>query len=196
MPLTLANKITITRIFAIPLFVLVLLYYINIVSKGGFVPALRWIAFFIFVSIFLLDALDGYLARKRKEITNLGKLLDPIADKSLLISALILLSSANAEKAFDPYLPVWFVLIAISRDIILIVGALVIQNIAGKVIIQPRISGKITTFLQGISIVWVLLGLWSKPFLWLLFITAFFTCISAIQYLLDGIKQLEKSKQS
>lgn len=194
MPLTLANRITILRIFSIPLFVLMLIYYTTGVAKGTPVVELRWIATGIFLGIFLLDAVDGYLARVRREITNLGTLLDPLADKAVLVSALILLSSPAAEKAFQPHLPIWFVLVAVSRDIILVIGALIIQNIVGSVRVQPRISGKITTFFQGTIVFWVLVGMPASPLLWLLCIAAFFTGVSAVQYLLDGIRQLEKAK--
>lgn len=194
MPLTLANRITILRIFSIPLFVLMLIYYTTGVAKGAPRVELRWVATGIFLGIFLLDAVDGYLARIRREITNLGTLLDPLADKAVLVSALILLSGPAAEKAFHPHLPIWFVIAAVSRDAILVIGALIIESIVGSVSVQPRIAGKITTFFQGTIVFWVLVGLPASPFLWLLGITAFFTGVSAVQYLLDGIRQLEKAK--
>ncbi|HUI91334.1 MAG TPA: CDP-alcohol phosphatidyltransferase family protein [Chitinivibrionales bacterium] len=194
MPLTLANRITILRIFAVPLFVAALLYYTTGVAKGAPEIVLRWVATGIFLGIFLFDAVDGYLARIRREITALGTLLDPLADKAVLVSALILLSDPAAEKAFSPHLPIWFMIAAVSRDAILVIGGLIIQSIMGSVRVQPRITGKITTFFQGTIIFWVLVGLPASPFLWLLYIAAFFTAVSAVQYLLDGIRQLEKAK--
>jgi cardiolipin synthase (CMP-forming) len=194
MPLTLANRITILRIFAIPLFVLMLIYYSAGVVKGDPQPALRWIATAVFLGIFLLDAVDGYIARTRRQITKLGTLLDPLADKAVLVSALILLCGPAAENAFYPHLPVWFVLVAVSRDAILVIGALMIQSIIGNVNVQPRITGKITTFFQGAIVLWVLVGLPAPLFVWPLGIGAFFIGASAVQYLLDGIKQLEKAK--
>lgn len=156
--------------------------------------ALRWAGLAVFLGIFLLDAVNGYLARARREITNLGTLLDPLADKAVLLSSLILLSGHGAEKAFVPHLPVWFVLVAVSRDAILVIGALIIQSITGSVQIQPRIMGKITTFLQGTAILWVLIGLPGRPLVWMVGFAAFFTGASAVQYLLDGIRQLEREK--
>ncbi len=194
MPLTLANRITIARIFAVPLFVLAILYYAMSVAKGEPHMILRWTGLAVFLGIFLLDAVDGYLARMRREISALGTLLDPLADKAALISALILLSGHSAEKAFVPHLPVWFALVAISRDAILVLGVLIIQSITGSVRVQPRMLGKITTFLQGTSILWVLFGLPAAPLAWMLGAAAFFTGASAVQYLLDGIRQLEREK--
>lgn len=194
MPLTLANRITILRIFTIPLFILTLMYYSGGVARGEPLTALRWTALAIFLGIFLLDAVDGYIARTRREITNLGTLLDPLADKAILLSALILLSGPDAEKAFRPHLPLWFVLVAVSRDAILIIGSLIIQSIVGKVRVQPRLSGKVTTFLQGTIVFWVLVGLPAAPFIWIVAVAAVLTAVSAVQYLLDGVRQLEKEK--
>ena len=194
MPLTLANKITIIRIFSVPLFVLLIIYYSMSVTKGNPHMALRWAGLAVFLGIFLLDAVDGYIARSRREITSLGTLLDPLADKAVLVSSLILLSGHSAEKAFIPHLPVWFALVAISRDVILVIGALIIQSVTGSVRIQPRVLGKATTFFQGIAIALVLVGLPAKALVWFLCVTAFFTAASALQYLLDGIKQLERTR--
>lgn len=194
MPLTLANRITILRILTVPLFILMLMYYGNGMAKGEEHAALRWVATGIFLGIFLLDAVDGYIARTRREITSLGTILDPLADKAILLSALILLSD-RSPAAFHPQLPMWFVLAAISRDAILIVGALIIQSIVGNVVIRPRITGKITTFFQGTVILWALVGLPAPVFQWLLWTAALFTLVSGIQYLLDGTRQLERAKQ-
>jgi cardiolipin synthase len=194
MPLTLANRITILRIFAVPLFILMLMYS-NGMVRGEQHAELRWIATGIFLGIFLLDAVDGYIARTRRQITSLGTILDPLADKAVLISALILLSDHSPAYALQPRLPMWFVLTAISRDAILIVGALIIQSIIGKVHIRPRITGKITTFFQGTVILWALIGLPQPAFRWLLWTATLFTLVSTVQYLLDGIRQLEREKQ-
>lgn len=195
MPLTLANRITILRILAIPFFILLLLYYSSGFARSQGVAALRWCATGIFLGIFLLDAVDGYVARVRREITSLGTILDPLADKAVLLSALILLSLPRSAAAFQPHLPVWFVLVAISRDGILVTGAAIIQSIMGGVTVRPRITGKIATFFQGTVVVWSLIGLPAgSPFFWLVCSAAFFTLVSAVQYIFDGIRQLEKAK--
>jgi CDP-diacylglycerol--glycerol-3-phosphate 3-phosphatidyltransferase len=194
MPLTLANRITILRILAIPFFILLLIYYSSGFAKAQGVPMLRWSATGIFLGIFLLDAVDGYMARVRREITSLGTILDPLADKAVLLSALILLSMPASAAAFKPHLPMWFVLVAISRDAILITGAAIIQSITGTVTVRPRITGKIATFFQGTVVVWTLIGFPPAPFPWVLYTAAFFTLVSAVQYIFDGIRQLEKAK--
>jgi cardiolipin synthase (CMP-forming) len=193
-PLTLANRITILRILAIPLFILLFMYYTSGVAKSQGIAMLRWCTTGIFLGIFLLDAVDGYVARVRREITSLGTILDPLADKAVLLSALILLSMPGSAAAFQPHLPMWFLLTAISRDAILVTGAAIIQSIMGTVTVQPRITGKIATFFQGAVVVWSLIGLPPAPFSWILYTAAFFTLVSAVQYIFDGIRQLEKAK--
>jgi cardiolipin synthase len=122
----------------------------------------------------------------------LGTILDPFADKALLLSALILLSYSSKE-AYDTHLPIWFVWLVISRDVMLVAGAVLVHVISGTVKVRPRLSGKITTFFQMVLIVWVLLNLPGKPFPLILWSAAVFTGISAVQYFFDGIRQFERS---
>jgi CDP-diacylglycerol--glycerol-3-phosphate 3-phosphatidyltransferase len=192
MPLTLANKITLGRMLFIPLFILLILYYNKSVALGAAEINLRWFATAVFLGIFLLDAVDGYIARSRNEISKLGTLLDPLADKAMLLSALIILG--HPSLAFETNLPMWFVLLVISRDVMLIGGALIIQSIVGHVTVRPRISGKATTFFQMAVIIWVLIGLSGKIFFGLVYTAAALTFLSALQYVFDGIRQLEKVK--
>ena len=192
MPLTLANRITLGRMLFIPLFILLILYYNKSVAQGAAEINLRWFATAVFLGIFLLDAVDGYIARSRKEISKLGTLLDPLADKAMLLSALIILG--HPSLAFETNLTMWFVLLVISRDVMLIGGALIIQSIVGHVTVRPRISGKATTFFQMAVIIWVLIGLSGKIFFGLVYTAAALTFLSALQYIFDGIRQLEKVK--
>jgi CDP-diacylglycerol--glycerol-3-phosphate 3-phosphatidyltransferase len=189
--LTLANRITIARIMLIPVFILLTIYYTISVDAGQPNEWLRWTSLMVFLLTSLTDALDGYFARSRGERTRLGTLLDPLADKSLLLSALILLSGPWG-RTFQPHLPIWYVLLVISRDVLLIAGAIVIHMHAGHTEVRPRISGKLATVFQMGLIVWVL-GIGSEyGFAWVLGCAAACTLLSAVQYLIDGVKQLEK----
>jgi CDP-diacylglycerol--glycerol-3-phosphate 3-phosphatidyltransferase len=194
MPLTLATRVTILRILFIPLFILLINYYDASVASGNPVIMWRWIATGLFLLEFILDALDGYLARSRGEITKLGTILDPLADKTMLLSALFLLM--HPSGAFTSHLPPWFVLLVVSRDAMLIAGSLIIQSHAGHVIVRPRISGKATTFFQMLVILWILFGLSAHIFIIPLTCAALCTALSAIQYFLDGIHQLDKENNS
>ena len=172
------NWLTIFRIFLVPVFIIFIGY-----NKPLY-------ALLVFILAGLTDALDGYLARKLNQITNLGKILDPIADKALLVSAFIFIYNSNFEIKF----PYWFVVLVISRDIYLVAGSALIYFFKGYVKIKPSIFGKITTFLQILSVIVVLCAnIFYFPYeyvQYLLYITALFTVLSAIFYTRDGLLQL------
>ncbi len=191
MPLTLANKITIFRILCVPVFILLITYYNMSVKDANPQEILRWSAAILFFCTMFLDAVDGYIARTRGQITRLGTIIDPLADKALLISSLVVLSK-SPEGAFIVSIPVWYLLIVISRDALLLIGAVIIHVTCGNVVVQPRICGKATTFFQIILISWILAGLSPVVFPHLIRITSAMVLYSAARYTLDGIKQLEK----
>ena len=135
--MTISNKLTILRIIMVPVFVALMML------DMGF-----W-ATIVFVVASLTDMLDGYLARKRNEITNFGKFADPIADKILVVSALVCLTEIAV-------VPAWTVIIVISREFI--VSGLRMAAAAQNVVIAADGFGKIKTITQMISITMLLLG--------------------------------------
>ena len=176
--MNLANKITIARILIIPFFVAAVLY-----------AKLRWAAA-IFIIAVLSDALDGYIARVKGERTELGALLDPIADKLLLISAFVCFSIVGdipVHLRLPPYVPV----IIISRDIFMGIGCLVIYIIKGGLQIKPTRLGKITTFLQMITIIALIFQFAYTPALWN--IAILFTVISGLDYIKKGGRLLNET---
>ncbi len=189
--ITFANKITFIRIFNVPVFILLLLYFKNSVKLDSPNELFRYLAIAVFLVTISLDALDGYLARIRNEITKLGSILDPIADKSLLVSAFILLSG-NSFGTAHPHLPVWFVLLVISRDILLIAGALIIKLFAGSIHVQARILGKAATFFQTAVITIVLFKANGIILTTSVIIAAVFTLASGVQYIIEGYRQIDK----
>jgi cardiolipin synthase (CMP-forming) len=191
MSMTLANRITLLRLFLVPFFVLLLIYYEKSVSCGQRNEAFRIAASIVFIATFFSDALDGYIARSRNQVSRLGTILDPMADKALLLSGLVMLSYSSAHS-YATHLPVWFVWLVISRDVMLVSGSILIHFLFGSVIVKPRLPGKITTFFQMLIIVWVLMNLPSAPFWWVLLTGAVFTIISGVQYFYDGIRQFDK----
>src|SRR5882724_2674031 len=123
--MTTANKITILRILLVPFFVVEVLYYV----KDGH-DLHRLLAIISFGVAAVCDGVDGYIARRYDQRSELGAILDPLADKLLLVSGIVLLS-------FDqrPYLqsvPLWLTGTIIGRDILLLTGLIVIQMIVGK----------------------------------------------------------------
>ncbi len=186
--LTLANRVTLLRILAIPFFVLTVLYYAAGYRRGEPRDILRVISVLIFVGTALTDALDGYLARSRGERTVLGSFLDPIADKTLLVSTLVLLS-CDLGGAFHR-LPLWFTVLVISRDLVLVAGIVLIHLIDGPVPIRPSLTGKAATFFQMVALAWILVRLDPGPLRWLVGTAGFFTLASGFQYVLRGSRLL------
>lgn len=190
--LTLANRITIARFMLIPVFILMTINYMGSVTENAPNELWRLAAVMTFLITCVSDALDGYFARSRNERTRLGTLLDPLADKTLLLSGLILLTGPWG-RAFVPHLPPWYVLLVISRDVLLIAGALFIHFACGHTEVHPRAAGKMATFFQMGLILWVLSSAPARGFPWMLGAASACTLISAFQYLSDGIRQLEKA---
>jgi CDP-diacylglycerol--glycerol-3-phosphate 3-phosphatidyltransferase len=186
--LTLANKITIGRILLIPLFVLLSMDYIRDSRHGHPQEWERLLACAIFALAAVSDGVDGYIARRYHQKSELGTFLDPLADKALLVSALILLSHDNGD-AFEQ-LPLWFAVLVISRDAILLAGTVLIHILVGHATSHPRMVGKCATFFQMITLGWVLLKIQHPPFNWPMVAAGVFTFISGVWYIFDGVKQL------
>lgn len=187
--LTLATKVTIIRIMGVPVFIALLVYYLIGLRDGEDIALERTLALVVFAAVAVTDALDGYLARSRNEVTDLGRMLDPIADKALLLSGLVLLTRPSLP-ALAPHIPVWFTTLVISRDVVLILGSFLVHELAGNVTVQPRISGKLATVFQMATIIWVLIGGAERQFNWFVGAAAVLTAISWVQYVVDGARQL------
>ena len=178
-----ANKLSVFRILCTPFFVAALIYY----SPQR--DYLRWVALGIFSLACLSDLLDGFIARRLKQRTSLGAILDPLADKTLLITSFITLASL---KTFPPSLklPTLVPIIIISRDAIILLGVALIHVLKKEIEILPTILGKLTTFFQMVTVLVVIAHLTFAPFIWSLAI--FFTIVSGIQYISRGIKILSE----
>jgi CDP-diacylglycerol--glycerol-3-phosphate 3-phosphatidyltransferase len=188
MGMTTANKITILRVLLIPFFVLELLYYIRTGNEAH-----RWLAFLSFAVAAICDGVDGYVARRYNQRSELGAILDPTADKLLLVSAIVLLSLNNSRLA---QIPLWLTSIIIGRDVILTIGVAVIHYTCGKVTVRPHFIGKVATVLQMATVLWILLKI--NPSWLEIWTTAAAACTggSGVLYVLDGIRQLSTSPTS
>ena len=169
--ITLASKITIARILLIPIFMVFMLV------PG--VPYGNYIAAFIFVVASVTDSLDGHIARSRNQITIFGKFLDPLADKLLVTSALIILVEQGK-------VPSAIAFIIVAREF-LVSGLRMVAVTEGKVIAASML-GKIKTVIQLVAIVAILLD--NMPFSLigvpaadiLLYVALFLTLWSGIDY--------------
>jgi cardiolipin synthase (CMP-forming) len=185
--MTTANKITILRILLIPFFVVELIYYVR---SGN--EAHRLAALLCFAVAAILDGVDGYIARRYNQISELGKILDPLADKLLLVSGVVALSFDHGP--FLGQIPLWLTGTIIGRDLLIVIGMVVIQMTVGKVGVRPRFTGKIATVLQMSAVIWILLkwdaGQGAHWFLYCALAAAAFTGLSGLLYVWDGIRQL------
>jgi CDP-diacylglycerol--glycerol-3-phosphate 3-phosphatidyltransferase len=181
--MTTANKVTILRILLVPFFVVEVLYYVSTALEAH-----RLAALLCFAVAAICDGVDGYIARHYNQKSELGAILDPLADKLLLVSGVVVLSFDHA-----PYLeriPLWLTGTIIGRDVLLLLGLIVIQMTVGKVTVRPRLVGKLATVLQMASVLWVLLK-WHSPVLFYLALgAALCTGFSGLLYVFDGMKQL------
>ena len=148
--MTTANKITILRILLIPVFVVETIYY---VETGNEVH--RLVAILSFAVTAILDGVDGYIARHYHQISELGKILDPLADKLLLVSAVVVLSFDHAPRLGQ--IPLWLTGTIIGRDLVILIGFFVVRLTVGNVTVHPRVTGKIATVFQMVAVVWILL---------------------------------------
>ncbi len=141
--MNLANKLTIFRIILVP--VLVIIPFLNIKGEILNVPIYMWIMNIIFIVASITDKLDGYIARSRNQITTFGKFLDPIADKILVLAAMIILVEMNK-------LPAWIPIIVLFREFLVSGYRLIAVEKGGKVI-AASVWGKLKTVTQMIAII-------------------------------------------
>ncbi|MGN1300102.1 MAG: CDP-diacylglycerol--glycerol-3-phosphate 3-phosphatidyltransferase [Clostridia bacterium] len=141
--MNLPNKLTLFRIILVPIMVIVSFFDI----PGSFlgIPTTMWILNLIFIIASITDKLDGYLARKNNQVTTFGKFLDPIADKILVVTAMILLVEMGR-------LPAWIPIIVIFREFVVSGYRLIAVQSEGKVI-AANIWGKLKTVTQMLGII-------------------------------------------
>lgn len=196
--MTTANKITIFRIALIPVFVAAAIFYGQSVERGSSIEWLRWVAILTFLLAGISDGIDGYIARHYHQTSALGVILDPIADKSLMLVTILTLSLSNWSSTDTEYakFPIWFPVIIITRDVILVVGAIILRLIRGSVRVKSRWTGKVATFFQISAIACLMLQLRFIPLHLILVLAGIFTSVSGIHYIVDGVRQLPKRQSS
>ena len=141
--MNLANKLTIFRIILVPIMVVFAYIPINGDVYGIAIPMLIMEAIFIIASI--TDKLDGYIARSRNQVTTFGKFLDPLADKILVLAAMVILVEIGK-------LPAWIPIIVLAREFI-VSGFRLIAVEKGGVVIAASVWGKIKTVTQMIALI-------------------------------------------
>jgi CDP-diacylglycerol--glycerol-3-phosphate 3-phosphatidyltransferase len=185
--MTTANKITILRILLVPFFVVEILYY---VQSGNELHRLLGLLAFSVAAI--LDGVDGYVARHYNQRSELGAVLDPLADKLLLVSGIVVLSFDHAPRLGQ--IPLWLTGTILGRDLLIGLGVVTVRLVVGRLVVRPRLTGKIATVFQMVVVCWILLR-WDMTFhnhflkIWILG-AGFFTGVSGLLYVWDGTQQL------
>ncbi len=175
--LTLSNILTLTRIILTPIIVLMILRH-------------QWAgAFMLFVIASFSDVLDGYCARLLHEQTHLGAMLDPIADKFLLLACFGALAFLHSPS-FS--IPVWFFTLIFVRELIILCGGYILLRTRAHFRVQPSILGKLTTFFQLLFISWLFVCYFfgwapARTYRALLVALAFFSVLSLLQYVRIGL---------
>ncbi|NEU29306.1 CDP-diacylglycerol--glycerol-3-phosphate 3-phosphatidyltransferase [bacterium LRH843] len=186
--LNLPNKITISRIFLIPLFMLFLLapFSLGMIDfLGTTLPLTDFIAALLFILAAATDWLDGYYARKLNLVTNFGKFLDPLADKLLITAALISLVQLEL-------VPAWMAIVIISREFA-VTGMRLVAAATGEVIAASKL-GKIKTVAQIIAISALMLHNWPFQFFALPF-DELAIWVATLLTIISGVDYFQKNKQ-
>lgn len=177
--MTVPNLVTTIRIILAPVFII---YIINDQLLTGLI---------VIVICGVTDGVDGLIARLFNQKSKLGTYLDPLADKIVLVSAFVALTVRG-------FLPSWLTVMVISRDIMILLGVLVLLLYGLKLNIRPPISSKVTTCLQFIALIAVLFKEFISSFAgyypYLFYITALFTIISFLQYLHYWFKMIGEAQ--
>ena len=193
--LTLANLVTIVRILLLLPLVLFLLQE----GDPEYGDVFRWAALGVFLVMAASDALDGYLARVKKQTTALGTFLDPLADKLMITcTSIILAIPATAVEGFR--LPLTVVVLIIGKDVLLLLGFAVTYFMTGSVHIKPVWAGKASTFFQICMVLGILIGpevsavwqTWTPLVRIIWWTTGFWALVATFVYIARGIRYIEQ----
>jgi cardiolipin synthase len=179
--LNVPNILTILRIILIPVFIITSVYG-------------RWdYSLYIFLGAAVTDKLDGMIARLSGTTTPLGSFLDPLADKFMLVTSFVVLTVYS-------FIPAWLAITVISRDIIIMIGWLLLAVSGNKVKVEPSRLGKLATATQFTFVTYVLVEFNysilrpARP--WLVLLTAALATASGLQYIQRGLKKIAGERKT
>lgn len=188
--MTFASKITVGRLLLVPVFAVLAVWYGRGVQAGVPDEALRWWALAVFVTASVSDGIDGWVARRFNQRSRLGAILDPIADKTLLLTGIVIL--ALVDWGPDGWrLPLWFAVLVIVRDCIILGGIAILHLATHHVEFSPHWTGKVCTVTQMFALGWVMLKVVPFSPFWPCVVAGIFTVWSSISYIREGVRQLQ-----
>lgn len=187
-----ATYLTLLRTLLVPVFAVLAVYYGVSVEDGAPVEAYHWWAVTVFVVAALTDLADGIIARRYNQHTHLGAVLDPIADKLLILTAIIILSILPWGDGWA--IPIWFVGLVIVRDAVVWGGIAVLRFLEHRVEIQPHWTGQICTALLMVTVAWTGLKIIPLNPIYPTTVTAFFLVLATSVNIRQGIEQLHQGE--
>ncbi|MFT3989858.1 MAG: CDP-diacylglycerol--glycerol-3-phosphate 3-phosphatidyltransferase [Luteolibacter sp.] len=188
--MTLASKITVMRLCLVPVFAAVAISYGLTVQAGNPQEWQRWLALGIFVFASVSDAVDGWIARHWNQYSAFGAFMDPLADKTLLLSAIVTLANVDWGPN-DWRIPSWFMWLVIARDCVIVFGLWILRGGAHKQVkIAPHWSGKVCTVTQMFALGWVMLKIVPFSPIYPCAVAAVFTVWSGLYYFIAGTRIL------
>lgn len=179
--------VTLIRVVLIPVFVYFALQAQEVARTGADPSLLRWSALSILVIMGVSDLLDGWIARRFDLITQIGSVVDAVADKLVQVSMVAFLT-LSVGPVFTP-LPLWFLIVVFGRDLVLLVGVLVLRVRYGPIRVVHRSHGRIASVLMFGVLGWAAFGLPAWGLLPLMAMAAAVSVYSATIYALDGAAQ-------
>jgi cardiolipin synthase len=203
MKLSWATRITILRILLIIPFVSCMLKMNDTELTPIMRDLVRYSAVAVYLFMAISDGLDGYLARRKRQVTKLGAFLDPIADKLLVTSACLLLVSQRARvEGF--LIPPTVVVLIIGKDLFLLIGFTILYLITGQIRIAPVFIGKLATTLQLSMVAGILIApevsrllsgwIWFLRFLW--WSAAGTAILATLIYIRNGSRYIEEYERA
>jgi len=198
-----ATRITIFRILLIIPFVSFMLKINDPALSETIRNVVRYVSILLFLVMAVSDGVDGYLARRKNQITKLGAFLDPIADKLLITCACLLLASQRGQVEHF-LLPPTVVVLIIGKDLYLLIGFVIVYLITSKIHIAPVFVGKLATTLQLSMVAGILIGpevsgilpgwIWFLRLLW--WSAAGTAILVTLIYTRDGSRYIEAYEQN
>ncbi|SHJ44115.1 CDP-diacylglycerol--glycerol-3-phosphate 3-phosphatidyltransferase [Rubritalea squalenifaciens DSM 18772] len=184
-----ANAITLLRLILIPIFGMFAVMYGRSIVAGAPEEMYRYAALISFTVAALSDGIDGYIARKYHMESRLGSILDPLADKLLMLTGLVTLSIVPWGEN-DWILPFWYIYMVLARDVSIGIGCAMIISLGQKLEVHPHWTGKATTVAQLFTIGWLMLKVIPFSPIYPTLLAAILTLWSSWAYVLNAIRQL------
>jgi CDP-diacylglycerol--glycerol-3-phosphate 3-phosphatidyltransferase len=199
MKLNWASRITILRILLIIPFVSCMLKINDAALSESMRGAMRYVSTVIFLVMAVSDGVDGYLARRKRQVTKLGGFLDPTADKLLITCACLLLASQRSHV--DGFLlPPTVVVLIIGKDLFLLIGFVIVYFITSRFLVAPALIGKIATALQLSMVAGILIAPEASSFVpgWIWFLRVLWwsaagtAILATLIYIRNGSRYIEE----